>query len=128
MRLIDNDYISRSWLISALSEFNDTENGNWHFILGIKSALEIVENAPAIVSAPAADVAEVKWISVNDRLPQDGKRVLVVISAAKQKSIYMDIDTDRRVNGKWVRWDRCITHWMPLPALPKMDGGSHDDQ
>lgn len=121
----NDDCVSRSWLISALKAFDDTENGNRHFILGIKSALEIVENAPAIVSAPADDVAEVKWINVADRLPQDGKRVLVAIdNLCSRKSIYTDIDTDRMLDGKWVRWDNCITHWMPLPEPPKMGGES----
>ena len=29
------------------------------------------------------------------------------------------IDTDRYLNGGWVRWGRFVTHWMPLPQPPK---------
>ena len=29
------------------------------------------------------------------------------------------IDTDRYLNGRWVRWGKNVTHWMPLPMPPK---------
>lgn len=47
MRLIDADYV-----ISALSIFNDRENGNEHFLYGIETAKEIVENAPTVSDKP----------------------------------------------------------------------------
>ncbi|MBQ7347776.1 MAG: hypothetical protein IJW55_07450 [Clostridia bacterium] len=34
------------------------------------------------------------------------------------------IDTDRYVDGKWVRWGKYVTHWMSLPEAPKMKGGA----
>lgn len=112
------EYIERKKLIDLC---NEIINCDWNKKTSPVSWADAYECfMEDIDSQPAADVAEVKWINVADRLPKDGKRVLVVISAAKHKSIYMDIDTDRRVNGKWVRWDRCITHWMPLPELPKI--------
>ena len=43
MRLIDADYV-----VSALNIFNDREHGSEHFIYGIETAKEIVENAPTI--------------------------------------------------------------------------------
>ena len=41
MRLIDADEIMK-----ALSIFNDTTNGNSHFLNGIKTAKELIEDAP----------------------------------------------------------------------------------
>lgn len=64
-----------------------------------------------------------EWISVNDRLPKNGlARVLVFLQDDEfTKSIgFNKIDTDRCVNGEWVRWGRHVTHWMPLPKPPKI--------
>lgn len=118
MRLIDADE-----LMQEIESISVTVGGiNVLPSTAKRSVMDIINYAPTV-----DPLRHGEWINVADRLPKDGKRVLVVISAAKHKSIYMDIDTDRRVNGKWVRWDRCITHWMPLPELP-MDGGEHDGQ
>lgn len=57
-----------------------------------------------------------EWISVNDRLPEEEVRVLVYLDSNRN---YTKTDTDRLINSKWVRWDRDVTHWMPLPDPPK---------
>ena len=59
------------------------------------------------------------WISVKDRLPKTGERVLVCIGAVFEAFI----DDD----GKWQRYYSAPlnevlgepTHWMPLPQPPK---------
>ena len=68
-----------------------------------------------------------EWISVEDRLPDNGlERVLVFLRDDDfTKPIGENkIDTDRYLDGKWVRWGRFVTHWMPLPEPPKMKGGA----
>lgn len=60
-----------------------------------------------------------EWISVKDRLPKTGERVLVCIGAVFEAFI----DDD----GKWQRYYSAPlnevlgepTHWMPLPQPPK---------
>ena len=52
MRLIDADEIMR-----ALSIFNDTTNGNSHFLNGIETAKELIEDAPTV-----DPVIHAKWI------------------------------------------------------------------
>ena len=75
-------------------------------------------DAEYIVSrVPTADVAEVKWISVNEGLPEEDTRVLVYLD--RNANPYTFFDTDRLKNGKWVRWNKRVTHWMPLPEPPK---------
>ena len=63
-----------------------------------------------------------EWISVDDRLPKNNlARVLVYIKANDftRPIGFNRIDTDRCIDGKWVRWGENVTHWMPLPAAPK---------
>lgn len=59
-----------------------------------------------------------EWISVDERLPAEDVRVLVWLRK-DHKTTYTRIDTDRRLNGVWVRWYESVTHWMPLPSAPK---------
>lgn len=61
-----------------------------------------------------------KWISVKDRLPEDGQQVLT------HKNGICDVQTyEARRNG-WISgcwfWSMAtVTHWMPLPTPPKED-------
>lgn len=57
-----------------------------------------------------------KWISVEDRLPMCGERVLITEGSAVFEA-YLSI------SHKWVRtgigWTESVTHWMPLPEPPE---------
>jgi hypothetical protein len=54
MRLIDADA-----LLNALNTYSDTENGNGHFLHGIKSAQEQIDDAPTIDAVP---VVRGEWV------------------------------------------------------------------
>lgn len=65
-----------------------------------------------------------KWISVKKRLPPDDKPVLVTYLGHCTRRHYCDMIATR--NGdQWEYYDgtgECgmdITHWMPLPKLPR---------
>jgi hypothetical protein len=63
-----------------------------------------------------------EWINVNDRLPKNNlARVLVFLKDDEfTKPIgFNKIDTDRCIDGKWVRWGEHVTHWMMLPPPPR---------
>jgi hypothetical protein len=61
-----------------------------------------------------------EWISVEERLPEDAdERVLVYIVSER---CYTELDTDRFVGGRWVRWGDEVTHWMTLPEPPETEG------
>jgi len=60
-----------------------------------------------------------EWISVEDRLPEDGQSALAIeVGDDDPTVLYM-------VDGVWVeplsevRWAWPVTHWMPLPEPPK---------
>ena len=58
-----------------------------------------------------------QWIPVTELVPSFPERVLVYVKQDPYSTGM--IDTDRRHNGKWVRWNGCVTHWMHLPEPPK---------
>ena len=96
-----------------------------HLIGGVKG-VDIGAVITALDRQPTADVApKSEWISVEDDTPKNQMaRVLVFLRSeeATDSIGFPKIDTDRYVNGKWVRWSRWVTHWMPLPEPPKTKG------
>lgn len=81
-----------------------------------KELYRLGERHPEYPMEPAPE-----WISVEDRLPEDGTRNLVtrydfVTNTPFYDLLWLD-------NGEW--WNRqyagdyAVTHWMPLPEPPK---------
>lgn len=56
-----------------------------------------------------------KWISVDERLPEDRKDVLVYLKGGDFRVSHC------AAGGYWQIWTRelDVTHWMPLPDPPK---------
>ena len=72
--------------------------------------------------------ANVGWISVADRLPDNADRVLVSYRNFKLKYNITYIDSYNGY-GKWENFDRWydknvwkVTHWQPLPEISKIEG------
>jgi len=59
------------------------------------------------------------WISVRDRLPAEENRRVLVLLDTNGVLGFPPMDTDRMAGGRWLRWNECVTHWMPLPEPPK---------
>lgn len=66
------------------------------------------------------EAAQPKWISVEERLPEETGQMLICIfgqvmcvkHTGNGKIITADLDT-------WNLRDKYITHWMPLPPAPR---------
>lgn len=62
-----------------------------------------------------------EWISVNDRLPEDGQKVITTKNGVFEIQRY-----EKRRNG-WISqnnwfWSMAmVSHWMPLPEPPKKE-------
>lgn len=97
----------RDRLVELLQEYTDNNNGGG-------------SNHGRADHLIANDVIVPQWISVKDRLPNEDTRVLVYLNIKKlDANTYTYFDTDRLLNGKWVRWNSYVTHWMLLPEPPK---------
>ena len=71
--------------------------------------------------------AKTKWISVEDRLPEENGRYLVCV--AIRHLVFEDLTMVvimgyNKTNGfDVVSGEETVTHWMPLPKAPKKKGG-----
>lgn len=68
-----------------------------------------------------------QWISVEERRPEPGKRVLATDGVFVGEAYRTSADTWRRYDGIAMRdcLGSIVTHWMPLPAAPE-EGGKHE--
>lgn len=85
----------------------------------------------AIIDATAADIQPVKWISVNNRLPENGDMVMCYCKTTTgEGNVYM-FGTYIKEHW-WLKTDRLhatlempqmkVMYWLPLPKPPKEDG------
>lgn len=90
----------------------------------------------AVETVPTADVTpKSEWISVDERLPDNYRAVLVACDGLTIGG-YAQIAIGSYGGGFWsiadadgtmylTKYMRCVvTHWMPLPEPPKMKGGA----
>lgn len=123
--------ISADELVSAIQEmWRNTpglENGDYY--VGKRIALdEVMGIITRMKTSPAAPSEQV-WISVNDRIPEEGtaesgKEYLV----ASTKWGYVDLVGYNAKTGMWVsegyvngELSEEVTHWMVAPGLPATD-------
>lgn len=89
-------------------------------------ALEIVKRTSGdyaaafaeIAHRPAADVAPVRWNSVDDRLPGEdliGRQVICAVGHRCRESCVVAIFWWGYLDPVW----QDVTHWMPLPEPPE---------
>ena len=60
-----------------------------------------------------------EWIPVSERLPGFGIERVLVMTNGDHIMGYPKMDTDRYLNGRWVRYGDNVTHWMLLPEPPE---------
>lgn len=62
-----------------------------------------------------------KWISVEDRLPDDSFLEKEIIICILNRFGERRVDTKKFLGVHSALWNNDITHWMPLPKPPKED-------
>ena len=111
-RQIDLDQLMK-YPLRRESEHCDEKNADPRFLNGVESILEWAQTLPPL---PPPN----EWVSVYDRLPEPGERVL-----ATDCGFVGEFYINKR--GKWQRYNvNCsellmaldILYWMPLPAPP----------
>ena len=63
---------------------------------------------------------ETRWISVKERLPKIGQRVLVFVPRDELYRVNIDKVYSEERSDPWECFlSDAVTHWMPLPAPPE---------
>lgn len=83
------------------------------------AAADLIERLTAENSALREKVPQ--WISVEERRPEQGKRVLATDGIFVGEAYRTSADTWRRYDGIAMRdcIGSIVTHWMPLPEAPE---------
>lgn len=83
------------------------------------AAARLIERLTAENAALREKVPQ--WISVEERRPEPGKRVLATDGVFVGEAYRTSADTWRRYDGIAMRdcLGSVVTHWMPLPDAPK---------
>nr|DAF61773.1 MAG TPA: Protein of unknown function (DUF551) [Siphoviridae sp. ctbgC51] len=86
--------------------------------LGLHAA-DLIERLTAENAALREKVP--RWISVEERRPEPGKRVLATDGVFVGEAYRTSADTWRRYDGTAMRdcLGSIVTHWMPLPEAPE---------
>ena len=86
-----------------------------------KCAADLIERLTAENAALREKVP--RWISVDDRHPKPGTRVLATDGIFVGETYRTSADTWRRYDGIAMRdcIGSIVTHWMPLPEAPEVD-------
>lgn len=84
-------------------------------------AADLIERLTAENAALREKVPQ--WISVEERRPEPGKRVLATDGVFVGEAYRTSADTWRRYDGIAMRdcLGSIVTHWMPLPDAPEVD-------
>lgn len=87
-----------------------------------KEVLALLERLTAENAALREKVPQ--WISVEERRPEPGKRVLATDGVFVGEAYRTSADTWRRYDGIAMRdcLGSIVTHWMPLPGAPEEGG------
>ena len=119
VRMIDNDKISRQALLDEINE--EIEYGEEHFHpedeqinKGLKIARKLVRALPAIEAEPVNG-----WISVKDRLPKLGERVMAFCKASILTFLRYDGEVWFEMSSRNEYLPSFVTHWQHLPEPPK---------
>lgn len=105
-RLIDLDELLQ-YPLRRGSEHYDEKNADPHFLFGVESVLEYAQTLPTLTKTN-------NWISVEDRLPEDGKIVETKIDDGK---FIRNIQKLKRKGNLWFLPDGSMyvyyspTHW-----------------
>ena len=86
-----------------------------------EAAIDLIERLTAENAALREKVPQ--WISVEERRPEPGKRVLATDGVFVGEAYRTSADTWRRYDGIAMRdcLGSIVTHWMPLPEAQEVE-------
>ncbi|MDC6857166.1 DUF551 domain-containing protein [Escherichia coli] len=110
---------------AQLAEANHPQTGDWLYDdpLELAKAIRKGPDMPEF-DGPTPGTPD-SWISCSERMPDDGKHVIILCDGAfvlyAQCRDGEFFDVVRNGEEFFETQSRNVTHWMPLPAAPKQD-------
>lgn len=105
-------YILKSKYDELSKRFSAMETNNTH----LKAAAKKRNTEIAELKKEIERLKKGKWVSVEDRLPEYGEKVLTFRKKSENSYEYIDIASYGSVGKGFAS---AITHWMPLPESPE---------
>lgn len=120
------------WLLTELMDKADSKYSE-----ALLTAMDLLQSEDLLSETPTADVAEVKWIPVTERLPKGRRDYLCICVFDESDMPFYNVlmfHPEQNAENGYVTGPHFsnegmggmrVTHWMPLPKLPsgaKMDG------
>ena len=113
-----DDFIRREDAIAVAMDYQGQGNAQ-------DASQDIAAGLSSIQAATPADIIAGMWVSVTERLPEDGRWCIIFVTL---KGTYCN-QRIARYDGEgiftqhdgveWNTKEDDITHWMPLPEPPK---------
>lgn len=114
-------------LMDAIREDKGIDNLRWvETMIGAKNALDKAVEQPEVQAGKDTNVP--CWISIEERAPETGDLVLVIANGKPRENIELRnaiLIASYWAEEGWIAdgfdgWDGLnVSHWMPLPELPK---------
>lgn len=124
-------YQGKSGIWAVIEQASDRiANQNTHILAlqkeieGLRSQNEQLREAAALVAKESAELLERRWIPVEERLPEDPvKKVLVFVPHTHGDIVDAGryLGADGWVLEGWHLTQNAVTHWMPLPEPPEVE-------
>ena len=115
LKTIVTSFLPEHCIDFAAKEIDDIA----HLLINQKNEILMLEGAQHVMSEIMGEL-QTKWISVHDRLPEEGKVVLAFGTRSSTTGMFQGTQKDRPELWYWKGgMVKHVSHWMPLPEPPK---------
>ena len=114
LKTIVTSFLPEHYIDSAAKEIDDIA----HLLINQKNEILMLEGAQHVMSE-IMEEQQTKWISVYDRLPEEGKVVLAFGTRSSTTGMFQGTQKNRPGLWRWKGSIKHVSHWMPLPEPPK---------
>ena len=114
LKTIVTSFLPEHYIDSAAKEIDDIA----HLLINQKNEILMLEGAQHVMSE-IMEEQQTKWISVYDRLPEEGKVVLAFGTRSSTTGMFQGTQKNRPELWHWKGSIKHVSHWMPLPEPPK---------
>ena len=114
LKTIVTSFLPEHYIDSAAKEIDDIA----HLLINQKNEILMLEGAQYVMSE-IMEEQQTKWISVYDRLPEEGKVVLAFGTRSSTTGMFQGTQKNRPELWHWKGCIKHVSHWMPLPEPPK---------